>query len=148
MTWECDVHTLLRLPIGIWYSPGLKANVLFFDKKPLSTNSTTNEVWVYDLRSNKNFSLRNNPIRSSDLTDFIQCYSANDRSARKTSEHFRRFKYADIMDRDKASLDIQWQQEAGKPSNGSTPRVLMRGILADLEEAMKEFAAAEEEIQR
>jgi type I restriction enzyme M protein len=145
---RCDVHTLLRLPTGIWYSPGVKANVLFFDKKPVAKAPATNEVWVYDLRSNKNFSLRNNPIRSDDLTDFVQCYSANDRSLRRETEHFRRFKYAEIIDRDKASLDIQWQQKTGKSSNGSTPKMLMKEIISDLEEAMKEFAAAEEEILR
>jgi type I restriction enzyme M protein len=145
---QCDVHTLLRLPTGIWYSPGVKANVLFFDKVPAMKGPATSEVWVYDLRSNKSFSLKNNPIRSDDLLDFIHCYSANDRSQRKETEHFRRFKYAEVIARDKASLDIQWQQETGKPSNGSTPKVLMREILAELEDAMKEFAAAEEEIHR
>jgi type I restriction enzyme M protein len=121
---RCDVHTLLRLPTGIWYSPGVKANVLFFDKKPVAKTPATNEVWVYDLRSNKKFSIRNNPIRPDDLTDFIHCYSSNDRSLRKETEHFRRFKYTEIIARDKASLDFQWQQETEKSSNGSTPKTL------------------------
>jgi type I restriction enzyme M protein len=145
---QCDVHTLLRLPTGIWYSPGVKANVLFFDKKSVAKQPATKELWVYDLRSSNSFSLRNNPIRSDDLTDFVRCYSANDRSRRKETDLFRRFKYIEIIARDKANLDIQWQQEIGTTSNGSTPRVLMREILTDLGEAMKEFAAAEEEIQR
>jgi type I restriction enzyme M protein len=145
---RCDVHTLLRLPTGIWYSPGVKANVLFFDKKPESQAPATKEIWVYDLRSMKSFSIRNNPIQTTDLTDFIHCYSANDRTLREETEHFRRFKYAEIIHRDKASLDIQWQQETGKTSNGHTPQMLMKEILSDLEEAMKDFAAAEEEIQR
>src|SRR5260221_4483181 len=59
---RCDIHTLLRLPTGIWYSSGVKANVLFFDKKSITTNPATKEIWVYDLRSNRNFSLRQNPI--------------------------------------------------------------------------------------
>jgi type I restriction enzyme M protein len=145
---KCDVHTLLRLPTGIWYSPGVKANVLFFDKKPATKTPATKELWVYDLRSNKKFSLRQNPIRPDDLVDFIQCYSADDPSQRKQTHHFRRFKYSEIIARDKANLDIQWQHEAGKPSNGSTPQTLMREILEDLEEAMKEFAAAEQEMRR
>jgi type I restriction enzyme M protein len=145
---RCDVHTLLRLPTGIWYSSGVKANVLFFDKKPETKTPSTKEIWVYDLRSNKKFSLRNNPIRSDDLTNFVQCYSAADRSKRRENEHFRRFQYADIIARDKANLDIQWQQEIADVANGSTPKTLMLEILTDLEEAMKEFAAAEEEILR
>jgi len=145
---RCDVHTLLRLPTGIWYSSGVKANVLFFDKRPEAKAPLTKEIWVYDLRSNKNFSLRNNPIRPDDLTDFIHCYCANDRSQRKETNHFRRFKYAEIVARDKASLDFQWQSDTGEPSKSSTPQALMREILTDLEEAMKEFSAAEDEIHR
>ncbi len=145
---RCDVHTLLRLPTGIWYSSGVKANVLFFDKKPSSKTPATNEVWVYDLRSNKSFSLKSNPIRTEDLRDFIHCYSANDRSQRKETDLFRRFKYEEIINRGKASLDIQWQQGKGRAANHSTPQSLMKEILADLKEAMKEFSAAGDEIGR
>lgn len=144
----CDVHTLLRLPTGIWYSPGVKANVLFFDKKPATKAPATKDIWVYDLRSHRKFSLRHNPIRPDDLTDFIRCYSTDDRSARKETRQFRRFKYADIIARDRANLDIQWQQDADRPSNESTPQSLMKEILTDLEEAMREFAATEEEIRQ
>src|SRR5204863_8652950 len=107
----CDVHTLLRLPTGIWYSPGVKANVLFFDKKPVTMKPVTKEIWVYDLRSNRNFSIRQNPIRPEDLKDFIHCYCAENRSQRKETARFRRFKYSEIIARDKASLDIQWQDK-------------------------------------
>ncbi len=144
----CDVHTLLRLPTGIWYSPGVKVNVLFFDKKPVTMTPATKEVWVYDLRSNRNFSLRQNPIRPEDLTEFIQCYCADDRTQRKETPHFRRFKYSEIMARDKAHLDIQWQDETMNATQGRTPQALMKEILEDLEEAMREFAAAESEIRR
>ncbi len=144
---QCDVHTLLRLPTGIWYSPGVKANVLFFDKKPLSKTAATKEVWVYDLRSGRSFSLRQNPIRPDDLTDFIHCYHAENRARRRESPHFRRFKYSEIITSDKASLDIQWQQETADVE-GDTPQMLMKEILKDLAEAMREFAAAESEIQQ
>lgn len=145
---NCDVHTLLRLPTGIWYSPGVKANVLFFDKKPASEAPATKEVWVYDLRSNQKFSLRHNPIAVSDLTDFIRCYSADNRIQRKETSHFRRFKFSEIIARDKANLDIQWQQDATIVAKTSSPQELMKMILQDLEEAMKEFAAAEMEISK
>lgn len=144
---KCDVHTLLRLPTGIWYSPGVKANVLFFDKKIPSKTVATKEVWVYDLRSERNYSLRQNPIKSEDLTDFIHCYHAENRARRKESLRFRRFKYSDIIARDKASLDIQWQQETTDVT-ADTPQILMKEILKDLDEAMREFAAAESVIKR
>ncbi|MGA9365336.1 MAG: N-6 DNA methylase [Bacteroidota bacterium] len=144
---QCDVHTLLRLPTGIWYSPGVKANVLFFDKKPVTSNPATKEIWVYDLRSNRNFSLRQNPIRTEDLTDFIHCYCADDPTHREETEHFRRFGYSEIIARDKANLDFQWQHETVNATRRETPQRLMKEILEDLEEAMREFAAAERGIR-
>ena len=140
---QADVHTLLRLPVGIWYSPGVKANVLFFEKKRPTKAPATKELWVYDLRSNQSFSLRQNPIRSDDLVNFVHCYEAEDRSRRKVTSVFRRFTYAEIMARDRANLDIQWQQEEVSTPERETPQALMKEILKDLEEAMREFAAAE-----
>jgi type I restriction enzyme M protein len=145
---RCEVHTLLRLPTGIWYSPSVKANVLFFDKRPATKTPATKEVWVYDLRSNRNYSLRQNPIGTEDLADFIHCYHADDRTRRKETTHFRRFKYSEIIARDKANLDIQWQDDTTNPNQGGTPQALMKEILEDLEEAMREFAAAESEIRQ
>ena len=122
--------------------------MLFFDKKPITKNPATKEVWIYDLRSNRNFSLRQNPIGPEHLTDFIQCYRADDPTQRKETAHFRRFRYSEILARDKANLDIQWQQETTNGIQRETPQTLMKEILADLAEAMKEFAAAEAEIRR
>jgi type I restriction enzyme M protein len=144
---RCDVHTLLRLPTGIWYSPGVKANVLFFDKKPEPTTPATKEVWIYDLRSSRTFSVRTNPIGTEDLRDFVHCYCTDDTTRRKETSHFRRFKYSEIIARDKANLDIQWQHET-TITHSRTPQALMKEILEDLEEAMKEFAAAESELRR
>jgi type I restriction enzyme M protein len=145
---HANTHTLLRLPTGIWYSPGVKANVLFFDKAPLSISPATKELWVYDLRSNRNFSLRQNPIRSDDLKDFVTCYCADDLTRRKESASFRRFKYSDILARDRANLDMQWGQTTPSTNDGASPQALMKEILTDLQEAIKEFAAAEAEIRR
>lgn len=144
---RCEVHTLLRLPTGIWYSSGVKANVLFFDKKPIADVPATKDIWVYDLRSNQNFSLRQNQISTENLTDFIKCYCADDPTRRKETVHFRRFDYSEIITRDKANLDIQWQQETAAESKDITPQSLMKEILSDLEQAMNEFTAAEKEIQ-
>jgi type I restriction enzyme M protein len=145
---HCDVHTLLRLPTGIWYSTGVKANVLFFDKVTAKKAHATKELWIYNLRSEKTFSLRQNPIRSDDLVDFVRCYSADDRSARKETSHFRRFDYSEIVGRDKANLDIQWRQDTRISLNAPSPKALMKEILADLDEAMREFSDVEKELER
>ena len=144
---ECDVHTLLRLPTGIWYSPGVKANVLFFDKRVSGRRPATRALWVYDLRQEQKFSLRQRPIAQDDLDDFVRCYRSDNRSRRKETNLFRRVEYSEIMKRSKANLDIRWAPEdrAGEPER---PRELMRQILADLEEAMTEFAAAESELEQ
>jgi type I restriction enzyme M protein len=143
---RCAVHTLLRLPTGIWYSPGVKANVLFFDKRPITRRPATEELWVYDLRSGQRFSLRQNPIRADDLVDFVQNYRTDNRGKRVETALFRRFTYSEIMARDKASLDIQWRQAVTIARRPATPQAAMKEILKDLDEAMREFAAAESEI--
>lgn len=144
----CNVHTLLRLPTGIWYSPGVKANVLFFNKKPNSKNPATTELWVYDLRSNQNFTLRHNPIKPEDMKEFINCYSASDTSLRKETSQFKRFKYSEIIARDKANLDIQWEQDTSSTTKAINPEKLLKEIVKDLQEALREFSAAENEIRK
>jgi type I restriction enzyme M protein len=143
---RCDVHTLLRLPTGIWYSPGVKANVLFFNKKPQTGFPATRELWVYDLRSSQKFSLRHNQIRPENLADFVHCYCAEDLTRRGETDRFRRFTYSEIVARDKANLDFQWQYDRMN-TKSQTPEMLMKEILRDLEQAMREFAAAESEIR-
>ena len=59
---ECDAHTLLRLPTGVFYAQGVKANVLFFDRRPASETPWTRELWIYDLRTNQHFTLKTNPL--------------------------------------------------------------------------------------
>jgi type I restriction enzyme M protein len=144
---SCNVHTLLRLPTGIWYSPGVKANVLFFNKSRAETSPATKVLWVYDLRSNRNFSLRHSPIRPDDLMDFVRSYCAEYPTRRKETPLFRAFKYSEIVGRDKANLDFQWQVESAKPIQKESSQFLMKEIIKDLEEAMREFAAAESALQ-
>jgi type I restriction enzyme M protein len=145
---QCDVHTLLRLPTGIWYSSGVKANVLFFDKKDgADKQPATKEIWVYDLRTDRKFSLKQRQIESGDLADFIKCYQASDKSKRKASSKFRPFRYEEILRRDKASLDLHWMQEGISETSGEDPQVLIAEILNDLDEAMREFAAVEEQFR-
>lgn len=148
---HCDVHTLLRLPTGIWYSSGVKANVLFFDKKSGSRKPATRELWVYDLRTNKNFTLRQNAISDEDLRGFIDVYRAEDRERkRRQSERFKSFRYAELMKRDKANLDIFWLRDDSLTdiANVAKPEELASAILRDLEDAIKAFGEVEKELKR
>ncbi|MDE3076431.1 MAG: SAM-dependent DNA methyltransferase, partial [Chloroflexota bacterium] len=79
----CDVHTLLRLPTGIFYAQGVKANVLFFDRRAGSQKPWTTELWIYDLRTNKEFTLKTRTLERSDLDDFVACYNPQNRHERK-----------------------------------------------------------------
>ena len=70
-----DLHAILRFPNGIFYVQDIKANVILFDKNPASEDSWTKEVWIYDLRTNKKFTLKQCPLAYEDLKDFIRCYN-------------------------------------------------------------------------
>jgi type I restriction enzyme M protein len=139
---ECEVHTLLRLPTGVFYAQGVKANVLFFDKKPGREEPWTRELWIYDLRTNQHFTLKQNPLTSEALADFIMAYNPDHRHARVESVRFHRFTYDDLMARDKASLDIFWLRDESleDTANLPPPAVIAAEIAEDLEAALAEFA--------
>jgi type I restriction enzyme M protein len=139
---ECDVHTLLRLPAGVFYAQGVKANVLFFDRKPASETPWTRELWVYDLRTNQHFTLKENPLRDEHLADFIAAYQAEDRTARVESERFHRFSYQELVGRDKASLDVFWLRDESfeDADNLPAPELIAAEIVEDLEAALAQFA--------
>ena len=82
---ECDVHTLLRLPTGVFYAQGVKANVLFFDRKPGSEKPWTKKLWVYDLRTNKHLTLKTRRMVRADLDEFVECYRPGGRQKRKAT---------------------------------------------------------------
>src|SRR5256712_3165092 len=140
---ECDVHTILRLPTGIFYAGGVKANVLFFDRKPASETPWTKKLWVYDFRTNQHFTLKERPLRYEDLADFIRAYNSANRHAREESERFRPFTYEDLVARDKASLDIFWLRDESleDSANLPPPEVIAAEIVEDLEAALSEFAS-------
>ena len=146
---ECDVHTLLRLPTGIFYAQGVKANVLFFDRKPGSDTAWTNELWVYDLRTNMHFTLKTNPLARADLEDFVASYQADDRSKREESERFHRFTYDELAARDKASLDVFWLRDETleDTDNLPPPGIIAAEIVEDLEAALAEFQELAEALQ-
>jgi type I restriction enzyme M protein len=144
----CDVHTLLRLPTGIFYAQGVKANVLFFDRRPASETPWTRELWVYDLRTNMHFTLKQNPLRGEHLRDFVTAFAPDDRTVRRESERFRRFSYEELLARDKVSLDLTWLRDDSLEDmeNLPPPDVIAREIVEDLEAALAEFAAIAESL--
>jgi type I restriction enzyme M protein len=135
---ECDVHTLLRLPTGVFYAQGVKANVLFFDRKPASETPWTKELWIYDLRTNQHFTLKQNPLKAEHLRDFVECYGK-----REETEQFRRYSYDELLQRDKVSLDITWLRDASLENADDLPPpgVLAQEIVEDLRAALDEFEA-------
>lgn len=140
---ECDVHTLLRLPTGVFYAQGVKANVLFFDRKPASEKPWTEKLWIYDLRTNKHFTLKTNPLRYEDLLDFIKSYNPENRHEREETERFRAFNYDELMHRDKVSLDIFWLRDESleDAENLPDPDVLAGEIAENLEAALEQFSS-------
>ncbi|MBN2134199.1 MAG: SAM-dependent DNA methyltransferase [Acidobacteria bacterium] len=145
---EAEVHTLLRLPTGIFYAQGVKANVLFFDRKPAAENPWTKELWIYDLRTNIHFTLKENPLKRSDLDDFVACYNPADRHKRKETERFKQFGYDEIMKRDKVNLDIFWLRDESleDSANLPAPEVIAAEIVEDLQAALEQFAAIAEDV--
>jgi type I restriction enzyme M protein len=145
---ECDVHTLLRLPTGLFYAQGVKANVLFFDKKPASETPWTKKLWIYDLRTNKHFTLKTNPLKREDLDEFVQCYNPENRHQRQPTwsdknpdGRWRAYEYEELINRDKASLDIFWLRDESleESDNLPDPDVLAQEIVEDLEAALEQF---------
>ena len=144
----CDLHTILRLPTGIFYKPGVKANVLFYDKRPASPDCQTKEVWIYDLRTNMHFTLKKSPITFDDLRDFVRCYNPQNRHDRKETwsesnpdGRFRRFTIDEILKRDKTSLDIFWIKDRSLADldNLPPPDELAADIVESLQSALANF---------
>ena len=137
----CDVHTILRLPTGIFYAQGVKANVLFFDNAPKDGRVHTRGVWFYGLRTNQRFTLKTRPLKFDDLQDFITCYHPENRHERKETERFKYFSYDELMTHDKASLDIFWPKDDSldKLDDLPPPEVLQQEIIEHLEAALAAF---------
>ncbi len=153
---DCDVHTLLRLPTGVFYAQGVKANVLFFDRKPASERPWTDKLWIYDQRTNKDYSLKQNPLSRDDLDEFVACYNPQNRHERAPTwaddnpqGRWRAYTYDELMARDKVSLDIFWLRDESLEDSASLPEpdILAAEIVADLEAALEQFAAIAEDME-
>ena len=146
---ECDVHTLLRLPTGVFYAQGVKANVIFFDRKAASETPWTKDLWIYDFRTNKHFTLKTNPLKYEDLKDFIRCYNPKNRNQREEIDRFKCFTYDELMQRDKVSLDIFWVKDESLEDmdNLPDPDVLALEIAENLESALDQFRSIYEALE-
>ncbi len=145
---ECDLHTILRLPTGIFYAQGVKANVLFFDRKPGAPEPWTKTVWVYDLRTNRHFTLKTKRLVRADLDEFVECYRPGDRHTRKATwseetpdGRWRPYTYEQILARDKVSLDLFWLRDESleDSDNLPDPHILAQEIADDLRAALAQI---------
>jgi type I restriction enzyme M protein len=150
---SCDLHTILRLPTGIFYAQGVKANVLFFEKKPGREEAWTDKVWFYDLRTNVHFTLKQNRMAESDLAEFVECYAPtqsgqpnrHERAAKWSEEtpegRWRAYSYEEIVARDKASLDIFWLRDESLEDSSKLPEphVLAGEIADDLRASLEQI---------
>lgn len=144
-----DLHTILRLPTGIFYAHGVKANVIFFDNREASPNPWTKEVWYYDYRTNIHHTLKKKTMRFEDLQDFIKCYNPKNRHKRKPTwdertnpeGRWRKYSYADLMARDKTSLDLFWLKDKSLTDldNLPEPDELVEEIIENLEAGLNSF---------
>lgn len=154
---QFDVHTLLRLPTGIFYAPGVKANVLFFDARPAREAPWTKKLWVYDLRTNMHFTLKTKPLKRSDLDEFVECFNPDNRYDRKETwspdnpeGRWRCFDYEELIRRDKVNLDITWIKDESLEESEDLPEpeVLAREIADDLQEAWEHFSLIADQLER
>lgn len=151
-----DLHTILRLPTGIFYKPGVKANVIFFDKRPASPERQTKDIWIYDFRTNIHFTLKQHPMTDADLDDFIACYNPQNRYERKETwseenpdGRWRKFSADDIVKRDKKSLDIFWIKDKSLADldNLPSPDVLADDIIENLQSALESFQELKKQLK-
>jgi type I restriction enzyme M protein len=136
-----DLHTILRLPTGLFYAQGVKANVIFFDNKPAAKTPWTKEVWIYDLRTNMHFTLKTKQMKFEDLKDFVKCYNPSNRFKRKETERFKKFTYDEIIARDKTNLDIFWLKDdsLADMENIPDPDILASEIVESIEAGLNSF---------
>ena len=150
---ETDLHTILRLPTGIFYAHGVKANVLFFEKNTEQKAPATKEVWYYDYRTNIRHTPKKNPLRVENLYEFLECYQADDRTKRKETwsdknedGRWRKYDYKDLIARDKTNLDIFWLKDDKliDLENLPEPEILLDEIIDNIESALASFKTIKE----
>ena len=143
-----DLHTILRLPTGIFYAQGVKANVIFFDNRSASPDPQSSKVWYYDYRTNVHHTLKQKPLTYAHLEDFVACYKPENRHVREPTwseetldGRWRAFSREQLLQRDKASLDVFWLKDASMTDleNLPEPEVLAGEIVENLRSALTSF---------
>lgn len=143
-----NLHTILRLPTGIFYAHGVKANVIFFDNKPAAKSPWTKEVWFYDYRTNIKHTLKKNVLKFDDLKPFIECYNPKNISKRKETwsekkpdGRWRKYSYEELIARDKCNLDVFWLKDNSMIDLDSLPepKEIAEEIVASLKAATEKF---------
>ena len=134
----------------------MKANVLFFDAKPAREKPWTDRLWVYDLRTNKHFTLKMKPLRRADLDEFVDCYRPGERHRREPTwslenegGRWRAFEYDELADRDKLNLDLLWLRDTALADSEDlpAPAILAAEIIDDLHAALEAFQAVAHELE-
>lgn len=150
-----DLHTILRLPTGVFYAQGVKSNVLFFENRKHAQNPNTKAVWVYDYRTNIRHTPKKNPLRFEHLSDFVKCYNPSNINRRKETwstknpeGRWRKYNYEEILSRDKTSLDIFWLRDDSLVDldNLPEPDVLISEIIDNIESALANFKTIRDSI--
>jgi type I restriction enzyme M protein len=136
---KCNLHTILRLPTGIFYAQGVKTNVLFFERGE-TDNENTKEVWVYDLRTNMPTFGKRTPLTAKHFTEFEKAYVAKTRKDEGEKGRFRCFSREAIAKKED-SLDISWLKDDSieDVADLPAPDVLVREAKSELEGALKEL---------
>ena len=122
---------------------------MFFDKVAGQEAAATDELWIYDFRTNQRFTLRERPLKRADLNDFVACYRPkHERHLRKETERFRKFSYEELIARDKVNLDVFWlkDENADDPDSLPPPEEVAAGIVEDLEQALEKFRGVAESL--
>ena len=152
---ETNLHTILRLPTGIFYAQGVKANVLFFEKNSNNNTPSTKEIWYYDYRTNIRHTPKKNPLRKEHLEDFVKCFNPKNREKRKETwsvdneeGRWRKYSYNDIISRDKINLDIFWLRDENliDLDNLPEPDTILDEIIENIESALVSFKTIKENI--
>ena len=148
---DCNVHTLLRLPTGIFYAQGVKANVIFFERTAASSAPATKEVWVFDFRTNQHFTLKTKQMTRADLQPFVQAYKPGEPlDAREESEQFKRWSYEELAERDGFNLDV-WadvkDESLSDAESLPSPEVIAEEIVEHLSAALAQFEAVASELR-
>lgn len=146
---KCNLHTILRLPTGIFYAQGVKTNVLFFTRGKTDKKNTS-EVWIYDLRNDMPSFGKTNPLKEEHFDDFIACYADGDLSRRKETYseenpngRWRRYSIEDILARDKTSLDITWMKSGADSDDRS-----LSELLEEIKQKSNNIAQAVAELEK